>query len=365
VSTRVIIVVTGPFRPRRPNLEPATTPIQVCIVTTPEAMVSPVSGLYEALRGVGALASPEAGRGEDPFAVTIVAERAGPIRSPSGLSLTAEVSIDQVERADVVIVPSMAMTEDHGWETGRHPRLVAWLRRMYEGGAAICSACTGSMLTAETGLLDGQEATVHWISIAAFRRRHPDVLLRPEEALVVAGEDGRLITSGAATAWHDLALYIVARYVGPATAQALARFNLIQWHSDGQEAYGVFEPPTDHGDAAVLAAQRWVADNHAVAAPVEEMASVAGLAPTTFKRRFKAATGLSPIAYVQETRIEKAKRRLETGGEPIEEVAWAVGYNDPAAFRRLFKRSTRITPGAYRRRFRLPDVGYVSPGARP
>ncbi|HZO07534.1 MAG TPA: helix-turn-helix domain-containing protein [Solirubrobacterales bacterium] len=332
-------------------------PTEVCIVATPEAMVSPVSGLYETLAAVGGLESPETQRaGGEPFAVKIVAERAGPVRSPSGLSIAPDATIDQVDRTDVVIVPSMAMTEDHSWEVGRHPHLVAWLRRMYEGGATLCSACTGGMLTAETGLLDGQEATAHWITVTPFRRRHPEVRLRPEEALVVSGEDGRLVTSGASTAWHDLLLYLVARYVGPATAQALARFQLVQWHSDGQDAFASFEPPTDHEDAAVLAAQRWIAANYAVAAPVEEMAAVAELAPTTFKRRFKAATEMTPIAYVQQVRVEKAKRRLETSADPVEEIAWAVGYDDPAAFRRLFKRTTRLTPGAYRRRFRLPEL---------
>ena len=189
-----------------------------------------------------------------------------------------------------------------------------------------------------------------------FRRRHPDVVLRPEEVLVVAGDDGRLITSGAATAWHDLALYLIARHVGPATAQAVARFLLWEWHRDGQAAFQVFAPPTDHGDAAVLAAQRAIAENFAVASPVEEMVKLVGARPRTFKRRFTAATGHTPIAYVQRIRVERAKRMLETTAEPIEEISWAVGYEDPASFRRLFKRLTGVTPGAYRQRFQIPVV---------
>ena len=152
------------------------------------------------------------------------------------------------------------------------------------------------------------------MSESNFRLRHPDVVLRPEEVLVIAGDDGRLITSGAATAWHDLALYLIARHVGPATAQAVARFLLWEWHRDGQAAFQVFTPPTDHGDAAVLAAQRAIAENFAVASPVEEMVKWSGLAPRTFKRRFTAATGHTPIAYVQRIRVERAKRMLETTG---------------------------------------------------
>ena len=336
----------------------------ISIVATPEAMVSPVSGLFEILTSVGSLLAPEDGvkPGREPFDVEIVGESAGAINSTAGLSVVAHRSIAEVTNTDVVIVSPMAFGKDSIWTPGRHPRLVAWIREMHASGATVCSACTGGMLTAETGLLDGHEATVHWAADATFRARHPGVRLRPHEALVVSGEGGRLVSSGAATAWHDLILYLVARHVGPATAQAVARFHLLQWHPDGQAPFSVFDPVTDHGDAALLAAQRWVAEHHAVAGPVAEMQRLSGLAPRTFNRRFTAATGVTPIRYVQHIRIERAKRLLEATAESIEEISWAVGYEDPAAFRRLFKRLTELTPGEYRRRFHLPDLPYVSDG---
>ena len=332
--------------------------IRVSIVATPDAMLSPVSGLFETLKSVGSLAAPEEDVAPDraPFEVEIVGRSAGPMNGASGLSITAHRSVEEVAETDIVIVPSMEMQEKGDWIPGRYPRIVSWIRAMHAGGATICSACSGGMLIAETGLLNGHEATVHWISEAAFRRRHPDVTLRLDQALVVSGEGGRLVTSGAATAWHDLALYLVARHVGPATANALARFQLVQWHRDGQTAFQVFDPPTDHGDAAIAAAQRWIADNVAVANPVERMVEQSGLTARTFKRRFKAATAETPIAYVQRIRVERAKRLLERGSDPIEEISWAVGYEDPASFRRLFKRLTALTPGEYRRRFRYPQL---------
>lgn len=233
---------------------------------------------------------------------------------------------------------------------------------MHSCGAAICSACTGALLTAETGLFDGHDITIHWSNERWFREHHPQIRVRMDEALVVSGPDGRLITSGAATAWHDLALYLIARWVGPATAQSLARFQLLRWHADGQAAFEVFSPPRNHGDAEVLAAQRWIDSNFATATPVEEMAERVALAPRTLARRFKLATGHTPVNYVQRVRIEQAKRLLESRSEPIEEIAWEVGYSDPAAFRRLFKRMTRITPGEYRRRFRAPELPQVTSG---
>lgn len=244
-------------------------------MATPDAMVSPVSGLFETLTAVGPVAAAEgdARSATAPFDVEIVGPCAGPIRGASGLPITAHRSVDEVSETDIVIVPSMEMHDKGDWIPGRYPGLVAWIRAMHAAGATICSACSGGMLIAETGLFDGHEATVHWLSEDAFRRRHPDVTLRIDQALVVSGEGGRLISSGASTAWHDLALYLVAHHVGPATANALARFQLVQWHRDGQAAFGVFDPPTDHGDAAIAAAQRWIADNFAVANPAEQMGS--------------------------------------------------------------------------------------------
>lgn len=335
--------------------------IRVSIVATPDTMVSPVSGLFETLKAVGSMAAPEERNGDrgDPFEVEIVGQRAGPIKGPSGLTISAQRSVGEVDRTDVVIVPSAALDEEVHWVPGRYPELVAWIRAMHGRGATVCSACSGAMLAAETGLFDGHEATIHWVTEAYFRERHPEIVLRLDEVLVVSGDGGRLVTSGAATAWHDLALYLVARHVGPATAQALARFHLLQWHRGGQAAFQVFHPATDHGDAVVLAAQRWIADNYAVAAPVAEMVRRSRLSSRTFKRRFRAATGETTISYVQRIRVERAKRALETGSLPVEEISWAVGYEDAASFRRLFKRVAGLTPGEYRRRFQMPDLPHV------
>jgi len=246
------------------------------------------------------------------------------------------------------------MVEDGAWKPGRYPALVNWLSDVHARGAMLCLACSGVLLLAETGLLVGREATTHWAYGRTFRKNSPDVLLSIEKVLVVAGERRQLLMQGAPSSWHDLVLYLVSRLIGPAAAHAVTKFILLQWHVDGQAPYVAFEAPTDHGDASVLDAQQWLSDHLAVAAPVEEMVLRSGLAARTFKRRFKKATGYSPIGYVQHLRVEEAERRLERTSEPMDKISWTVGYEDPAFFRRLFKRTTRITPGAYRRRFQLP-----------
>jgi len=178
--------------------------------------------------------------------------------------------------------------------------------------------------------------------------------------LVVSGKREELVTSGASMTWHDLVLYLIARHVGATAAQEVARFFALQWHQDGLAPYMVFEGQSGHGDAAVKAAQAWAKKHFSVANSMAEMIAKSGLSERTFKRRFSAATGLSPIAYIQRLRIEDAKRRLERTAAPVDEISWQVGYEEPAFFRRLFKRVTGVTPGAYRRRFKIPEYAQRS-----
>lgn len=242
-----------------------------------------------------------------------------------------------------------------GWKKGRYPRLVEWLRRMHDRGAVLCSACSGVFLLAETGLFDGKDVTVHFGYATAFASSYPAIPIHPDRVLVISGRREELVSSGASTTWHDLVLYLIARNVGATAAQELARMFALQWHQDGLTPYIIFEGRNDHGDGDIQGAQQWVSTHFSVANPVEGMIKRSRLAERTFKRRFSAATGLTPIAYVQRLRIEDAKRRLERTDASVEEIGWRVGYEDAAFFRRLFKRITGLAPSAYRRRFRIPE----------
>jgi transcriptional regulator GlxA family with amidase domain len=155
--------------------------------------------------------------------------------------------------------------------------------------------------------------------------------------------------------WHDLVLYLIARHVGATAAQTVARFFALQWHHDGLSPYMAFRGRTDHGDAQISDMQAWLATHFSVANPVDEVIKRCGVPQRTFKRRFKLATGHTPIDYVQRLRVEDAKRRLERTDAPVDEISWKVDYEDPAFFRRLFRRTTGLSPGSYRRKFRIPS----------
>lgn len=334
----------------------AMAPQHVSIIAIPDALAASMIGMHDVLNAFTLMDPQGTGIGKQrPFVVEIVGESAGLMESASRVPIRVQRSVDAVDKTDIVIVPSILLPRAEGWEKGRHPKLVEWVRRVHKRGATLCSACSGIFLLAETGLWDGMDATVHYSYTRAFREAYPAIASHPERTLLVSGKREELVSCGASTSWHDLMLYLIARHAGATAAQEVARLFALQWHQDGLAPYIVFEGRTDHGDGDIRAAQEWLATHFSVANPVEQMIKRSRLAERTFKRRFAAATGLAPIAYVQRLRIEDAKRRLERTDAPIDEISWRVGYEDGAFFRRLFRRITGLAPGAYRKRFRVPD----------
>lgn len=316
--------------------------------------MSTLSGVFDVMNASAMMAWQE-----HPFRVEIVGQRAGHLEIASHVPVMVHRAVADVDATNIIIVPSVLLGPQ-GWQKGRYGELVEWIRAMHGRGAHICSACSGIFLLAETGLFDDVDATVHYGYARDFAATFPQVRIHPDRVLVVGGEHEELITSGASMTWHDLVLYLTARHAGATAAQDVARFFALQWHQDGLAPFIVFEGRKDHGDQAIQTAQDWLATHFSVANPVEEMIRRTELTERTFKRRFTAAAGMSPIAYVQRLRIEDAKRRLERTVASVDEISWQVGYEEPAFFRRLFKRVTGLTPGAYRKRFNIPD--YARPG---
>src|SRR5688572_24420849 len=335
-------------------------PRHVSVVALPDGAVSTLFGIFDVMSASTVLDAPtDDSTGRLPFRTEIVGEASGPLKTASGIAVDVQHPIDAIDATDIVIVPSIVLRPG-GWKLGRHPQLVDWLRRMHDRGAIICSACSGIFLLAETGLFDGRDATVHFAYARKFSETYPDVAVHPERVLVISGARDELVTSGASTTWHDLVLYLIARFAGATVAQDVARSFALQWHQDGLAPYMIFDGRVDHGDSEIQSAQQWVSTHFAVASPVEEMIKRSKLAERTFKRRFVSATGLTPIAYVQRLRIEDAKRQLEQTDASVDEISWRVGYEDAAFFRRLFTRTTGLAPGAYRKRFRIPEFARSS-----
>jgi transcriptional regulator GlxA family with amidase domain len=326
--------------------------LHVSLIALPEASASVLFGMYDLLNAFPQMQGIIPGLPEvTPFRIEVVGEKTGDITVAGGTQIHVHSSCRDVTQTDIIVVPALVL---RSWKTGRYPVLVDWLAQRHADGAMLCSACSGVFLIAETGLLDGRQSTIHWSYGPHFQQLFPKVPLHPAQTLTIAGDRQQFVSCGASMSWHDLALYLVARHSGEAAAHAVAKFFAVQWHRDGLQPFITFEGRRDHGDAAILEAQGWLAKNFPVADPVEQLVRLSGLAERTFKRRFTKATGIAPMAYVQQLRIEEAKRRLEGSRDTIDEIGWQVGYEDPAFFRRLFKRVTGISPGSYRRQFQIP-----------
>jgi transcriptional regulator GlxA family with amidase domain len=224
----------------------------------------------------------------------------------------------------------------------------AWLGQCHQAGVTLGSVCAGAFLLAETAMLDGRTVTTHWGLAQALRERFPKVQVDADRMIV---DDGDIITAGGLMAWTDLGLALVERLLGPTIASETARFLVIDLTRHSQRYFSSFAPRLDHGDEAVLRVQHWLQTHSTGAVPVAAMAAQAGMGERTFLRRFRAATGLKPTEYCQQLRVGKARELLELTNRGIEQVAWAVGYQDPGAFRKVFQKLVGLSPGDYRRRF--------------
>ena len=339
-----------------PELEAAMTQLRTVktfIVALPETAGSALYGMVDVLASAGSLWHELVGEEtrQALFDTQIVSLTSQPFRCGNGIPIHPDLALTEAGKSDIVIVPEMWLSPDDDM-TERYGDLKEWLRQAYKAGATIYSACSGAVLLAASGLLDGREATSHWGYADLFRRSFPNVDFLPEPSLVFSDKSGRLVTAGGTTSWHDLAIHIVSRHANPGEALRIAKVYLLKWHGEGQLPYASLVRRQPHADSVVRRAEAWLADNfrqpHAVAAVVTEC----GIPERSLKRRFKAATGSTLMSYVQNLRIEEAKRLLETEAIAADTIASEVGYENPAFFRRLFKRCTGLTPGAYRRMFR-------------
>ena len=336
-----------PSRPNKPS---------IALLATPETSPSVLYGMYDVLLSVGAVyADMTTGKPEDCLIdVRIVATTDKPFRCFGNILVEPSAALDDVAETDVVVVCDIYTPIDTP-PRGRYQREIAWLKRMYAKGSIVAAVCSGTLIPAEAGLLDGRECAGHWGYRDMFREHYPKVRFREESILVFSGEDARLITAGGHSSWHDLTSPHRAAVRQQPRAQD-RQGHLFSGHLDGQLPL----PPCrriQKTDAVIGQCQEWIAHNYGVPIRWRRWPSDRAT-PRTFARRFRAATGYRPMDYVHALRIEEAKQFIESETIGIDEISLKVGYDDPAFFRRLFKRKAGLTPAAYRRKFiRILSVG--------
>jgi transcriptional regulator GlxA family with amidase domain len=327
-------------------------PVDVLIVAVPETAGSALYGMLDVLLAAGNIWQTLVRTGAEKtlFRVRIVSTTAESFACGNGIPVVPDCSVADNPGANILILPELWLGPDEDIH-GRYPELMDWIRRSYKEGSTLYSACSGSVMLAESGLLDGCEATSHWGYQDLFSKRYPKVRFRPEPNLVFADATGRIVTAGGTTSWHDLAIHIISRYGSPGEALRIAKVYLMKWHGEGQLPYAALVRRNPHADSVVRSCEQWLGKHYRETNAIKQIVELASIPERTLKRRFKAATGKTLIEYLQNLRIEAAKQLLESGQLPVDEISVQVSYEDPSFFRRLFKRRTGLTPSQYRRMF--------------
>jgi transcriptional regulator GlxA family with amidase domain len=281
----------------------------------------------------------------DPWYVhRVAAAQPGGSVSPEGLVVDTPYGLDELTRADTVILPARSFAGDPPGD------VLEALRAAHARGARMVSLCTGAFNLAAAGLLDGKRATTHWMWAAELAARYPTVIVDPKVLYVDAGD---VLTSAGTAAGIDLMLHIVRLDHGAEVANAVARRMVVPPHRDGGQAQFVDLPmPDGDGEDVLAGVLGWMLEHIEEDLSVGQLARRAHTSPRTFARRFRAVTGTTPHQWLLGQRVLLAQRLLETTDEPVEAVAQRSGFGSAAALRQHFVRAVSASPQTYRRTFR-------------
>ena len=292
---------------------PASKPLTVALLVVPEVSASTLYGLYDTLRSAGrhwqmmhgeAEPTPPSGHWSSAATAGLSSLRAGRSSSPMR-------RWPMRKQAAIVCISTLEVPPDEALDD-RYDAEAAWVRGCFERGATVASACSGAVLLARTGLLDGLEATSHWAYCDALRREYPGTRWHPERTLVASGADQRIVMAGSGISWHLLAMHLIARFAAPQQAMQVARMKLMDLNAASPIAYASLKYTGRTADPLVARCQQWAALNYATASPVTQMVALSGLPERTFKRRFALATGMSPLEYVHALRTRRGQ--ADAGG---------------------------------------------------
>ncbi len=286
-----------------------------------------------------------AGRGAEPgYAIATASLGGGAVLTSSGLRLLPDADLTTLPPPDLLIVPGGAGARR------RDPDLVGWLRAHAGAAGRLASVCTGAFLLAEAGLLAGRRVTTHWAHCAELAADYPQVSVDPDPIFI---SDGDLATSAGITAGIDLALALVEDDLGRDAALAVARALVVFLRRPGSQSQFSAQLSAQVAERRPLReVQQWITEHPAADLSVEALARRASLSPRQFARAFTAETGLPPGRYVDQTRLEAARRHLEDTAASVEQTARACGYGTPEAMRRAFIAALGVSPAEYGRRFR-------------
>ena len=281
------------------------------------------------------------------YALELLAPGGERLRTSSGLVLVPDRELRRFRgAADTIVVAGGRGTA----RAERDEALIAWLRRAAPRARRVTSVCTGAFLLARAGLLDGRRATTHWSACAELAHRYPAIAVDPEPIYV---RDGKVATSAGVTAGMDLALALVEEDLGAAAALLVARsLVLFVRRPGGQSQFSAQLRAQPATRAPLRELQGWIADHLDADLSVPALAVQAAMSERHLARTFREETGMTPAAYVEAARLERARAELESTGLAVEAVAARCGFGTTETMRRAFARRLGVSPSQYRARFR-------------
>ena len=286
--------------------------------------------------------------GKPGYEVRVCTLHPGTIETTDDLGLVVRWGLGILKNADTVIVTGS------GARDGVEPAVLRALRRAHDASKRVASICTGAFTLAQAGLLDGRSATTYWLYSEELRRRFTAIDVRPDVLFV---EDGRVVTSAGVAAGIDLCLHLVAQDYGAAVANDVARLAVVPPARAGGQAQFIQRPVVLEKDAVLGATREWARKHLEKPISLSDLAMRAHLSERTLTRRFREETGTSPLQWLLQQRIDRARELLETTTLPMEQVAEHSGLGNADSLRQHFSRRLGISPGAYRAAFRHDRVG--------
>jgi transcriptional regulator GlxA family with amidase domain len=307
--------------------------------------MSPV-GTMEVLNKAGAIHQMLAKTHTPFFETELVGVKSKKVKCSDRFSITCHTTLSDLKKTDILLIPAMEFDVEE--KLRKNKAAIPYLLALHKKGTELGSMCTGAFMLAATGLLKNKSATTHWYLAPLFRSMYPDIRL--EDSKILIDEQG-IYSSGGATSSLNLGLYLTEKYCGKETANYATRMLMLNNDRDSQTPFSMFIPQTQHQDEAIFEAQKTIEKGAEGKLSVESLAAIVHLSKRSFIRRFKAATGNTPIEYIQRMTVEKAKRKLESSRHSIEQIIYSLGYQDIHSFRKIFVRYTDLTPKAYRLRY--------------
>ncbi|MFI2549160.1 GlxA family transcriptional regulator [Streptomyces rochei] len=282
------------------------------------------------------------------YSVVTCAAEPGEISTDADFTVNVPAGPEALRNADTVVVP--AAVEDYGpQQRGRLSPPVRAALAQVPATARLASICTGSFVLAAAGLLAGRRATTHWKSCPELSALYPEIDVDPD---VLYTDDRRVLTSAGVAAGIDLCLHMIRSDHGADVANTVARGTVVPPHREGGQAQYIDRPVPEPADDSVAAARVWALEHLGETVTLEDLARRAATSVRTLTRKFRQETGMPPMQWLGQQRLQYARRLLERTDEPVDRIAAAAGFGTGTAMRQHFREALGVSPRAYRNTFR-------------